>query len=52
MKPLILAHPGEVEHAIAKNGVVVKDLVELAQFEKDDLVVVLLFDLPKLSHAA
>lgn len=44
------AHPIEVKELLTYNGVVVEDLVEFAEFEQQNLLIISSLDLPVLSH--
>ena len=44
------SHPVEVENFLTDNGVVIEDFVELAQFKEENLIKVVLFDVPILVH--
>jgi len=45
------AHPVEIEELLTDDSISVKDLVELAQFEEEDLIEIVLLQLPVLMHA-
>jgi hypothetical protein len=50
MELLRTAHPIKIKEPLAYNGVVVEDLIELAQLEKEYFVKILALDLPVLFH--
>ena len=50
MQFAVLAHPSQVEVFVTQDCIAVEYLIKLSQFEEDDLVKVLLFDLPVLHH--
>ena len=45
------AHPVQIQQLLADDCVVVKNFVKFSEFEENDLLKVVLFDLPKLVHA-
>ena len=48
MELLGTAHPVQVEKLLTDDGIVVEDFIELAELEEQNLVKVVLLDLPEL----
>jgi hypothetical protein len=51
MELLCSSHPVEVEQLLAHDGIHVEDLVKLAELEQENLLKIVLFDLPILDFA-
>ena len=49
---LLALHPAEVQDPVAEDGIIVEDLVELADLEEEDFVEVFAFDVPVLLHTS
>jgi len=52
MQLFVGAHPVEVKHTVASDGVIIENLVKFAKAEEKNLVIVVLLQSPVLNHRA
>ena len=51
MKLFRTSHPVKVQEFLASNRIIIKDLVKFAEFKEENLIVIVLLNLPILRHS-